>query len=328
MIKNLCLFAFSAILGITLLISCEKDSKVTSEVVQYDGFSLIDGRLAFDSEESFNKVLDMHYLNQDGLDAWEKSISEYVSMRTQFESYSDENAEELKDNIEDYKYLFAMLEEENGDFSIERNLYNDVLSTVINSNGFLQIGNDVHRFTYAQFYTTDVSNIELLKSEAYQNSEVKTTEIKREFEISDQSDQIMQRAYTVGQCVQQDGPRRVIGQIVREEIFGSDCNIITKHQRRRFGIWWSNRTNISVSFSGNFVKIHGNCLFGPYPFFNGFGSSNNSSRITRTVPANHSSWNGCTSGEVTPYHNGAYSSSHNAGGKQCSLSCPAGSPCG
>lgn len=325
MIKKLLYLVLFAATGIAVLVSCEKEDLVTQNAIEFDGFSLIEGRLAFDNDVSFSKTLDELYLSQGELDKWEKGITGYISMRTQFENMTDEYAEELMGKMEENKYVFTLLEEENGDLSMERNLYNDVLATLVDHNGYLQVGDKVYRFTYTHYYSVDVNDIELLKAEEFSNPKVSATEIKREFVFED-TEQISLRSYTVGECTTTSGNKRVKGLIVREEIFDNDCNITTKHQKKVLGIWWANSTSISVSFSGNFTKLFSSCNPVPHPFFSNSGSSGSSSSITRTVPGNHSSWNGCN-GEVTPFHDGVYLSIHIAGGETCTLSCPPGAPC-
>lgn len=318
MLKKLLYLALFAVIGITVLVSCEKEDLATQNSIEFDGFSFVDGRLAFDNDASFRKTLDELYLSQDELDNWENGITGYTSMRSQFEEMTDEDAEKLVGKIEENKFIFTLLEEANGDLSMERNLYNDVLATLVNFDGYLQIGDKVYRFTYSHYYSVDVNDMELLKAEEFGNPKVSKTEIKREFVFED-TEQISQRSYTVGECTTTSGKKRVKGLIVREEIFDNDCNITTKHQKKVLGIWWANSTSISVSFSGNFTKLFSSCSPVPHPFFSNSGSSGSSSSITRTVPGNHSSWNGCN-GEVTPFHDGVYLSTHIAGGKTCTLS--------
>lgn len=322
--KELLYFAVSVVLGITLLFSCKKEDIANQQVVKYDGFSLIEGRLAFDSEASFNEIMAWLYLSQDSLDKWEMQIPRYISMRTRFEKFAKEDAEELIGKLEEYKFNFTLIGEGGGELSMERNLYNDVLATVVNQDGYLQIGNTVYRFIYTHYYSGDISDIDLLNAEDFSNPKVTATKIKREFVFED-IEQVNPR-YTTGECTTTSGNKRVKGLIVREEFFGSDCNIITKHQRKVLGVWLANSTSISVSFSGNFVKMFSNCNQGPNPYFADSGYSGNSSSITRTVPANHPSWNGCN-GDVSPFHNGVYLSTHVAGGKTCTLSCPPLAPC-
>ena len=183
MIKKLYFLALSAMIGIMVLVSCEKENLATQNVVKFDNFSLIEGRLAFDNETSFRKTLDGLYLSQDELDKWEKTIPDYTSMRTQFETMTDEKAEELINKIEENKYIFTLVEEQDGEMSMERNIYNDVLATLISEGGFLQIGAKVYRFTYDYFYSVDLGNIDLLKVDKIDdtNPHVSKTEIKREF---------------------------------------------------------------------------------------------------------------------------------------------------
>ncbi|MEO1626741.1 MAG: hypothetical protein AAFV25_16425 [Bacteroidota bacterium] len=325
--KKIYFFVFTALIGMAALVSCQKENITTNEAVQFEGFALIDGRLAFDDEASYKDVLNQLYLAQDELDKWEKAVPSYTSMRTQFESFTDENAEKILENFEEYKYLLAKISEPNGDYSIERNIYNDVISTLVSNDGFLQIGTTVYRFTHDHFYSVDVEDIDLLKTANIDlsNPAVTRTTIKRDFMISD-TNVATQRAQTVGECTNEANGRRTRGQILRETLFDNDCIMRTKHQRRRLGVWWSNRTTISVNYSGNFVKIWSNCSPTPRVFFSDGGFDANASSISRVVPGNHPSFNGCN-GSATPFHDGLYRSTHRANGRTCTLRCPPLSSC-
>lgn len=329
--KQILFLILSIILGGTVLISCEKETLPLQNSIknfEYDQFSVVDERLVFEDEVAFRKTLDDLYLSQEKLDVWENGIADYTSMRTYFETLAEIDSEDLMNNLQEYMFTFTLIEEEDGMKSMERNIYNDVIATLINKDGFMQIGKTVYRFTYDYFYSTDVSNISLLTSKSIdpRNTLVEITKINREFIFNDSNDGTGTNRYLTGECTKTSGSYRVKGQIIREEIFDNDCIIKTKHQRKRFGVWWANKTQISVSYSGNFVKLFSSCNPVPKPYFASSGYSGNSSSITRTIQGNHSSWNGCN-GEVTPFHDGLYESTHSAGGKTCILHCPPGVPC-
>ena len=330
------LFLLSTFFVVFLFNSCSKEIvQEEREIIQYEGFSLIDGMIAFDSESTFRTILDELFENQDNLDIWEKEVEGFTSLRTKYESITDEMAEDILENIDDYKYVFTLNEEEDGFKSADRNIASDVISTLVNDEGFLQIGDIVHRFTYSYYFSTNAQNFDLLNVADIDSNhpKIEKTKIKREFifeDISSAQTVAGIRDYTVGECTQTSGNKRVKGQIIREEIFDNDCNIKTKHQKRVFGIWWSNKTAIAVSFSGNFVKLFTDCVPTPFvaPYFALAGTADNKSSITRTVPGNHINWGGCNDGQTSPFHNGQYTSMHIGGGKVCTLACPPGSPCG
>jgi hypothetical protein len=226
-----------------------------------------------------------------------------------------------------YKYLFSIVEEGNGEKSVERNIDNDVLATVINKDGYLQIGENIYRFTRDYYLKTDVKNMHLLQLNDFSSKKdlVMRVDIKRIRTLSDQN-RISERSVIMGECTTTSGNTRVKGIIEVEDVFDNDCVIITKHQKKVLGIWWANATSISVSFSGNFVKIWGNCSPAPQGFFSGSVSENSNSSLTRTVPGDDPQFLGCN-GSATPYHDGQYLSTHTAGGKTCMLSCEPGSSC-
>lgn len=327
MINNFKLFALSTLIGIMFLVSCEKENPVTQNTTQSDNFSLIEGRLAFDNEAAFRKTLDELYSTQNALDEWEEAVSGYTSLRTVCETITYEKAEEFVNKSEKHKFIFAMVEEENGELSMERNIYNDVLATLISDKGFLQIGEKVYRFTYDYFYSTDVKDIDLLDINTIDNlnSKVIRTEIKREFVHQDESS-VSLKSQTIGECINQSGSKRTRGLIVVEDVFDNDCIIMTKHQRKRFGRWWANKTSMSVQYSGNFVKIWSSCSPSPLVYFSGIESRGNSSSVSEVISGNHPSFAGCN-GSATPMHDGQYTSTHIAGGKTCTLSCPPFAPC-
>ncbi|MFK7982660.1 MAG: hypothetical protein AB8G86_21960 [Saprospiraceae bacterium] len=239
-------------------------------------------------------------------------------MRTKFDTYTDEDAENLIKNKQNYIFNFAFVNQ-GGEESIERNLYDDVLATLVNDEGYLQIGNKVHRFTYEDYYTVDKEKLVLLQKldlNQANNSAISKTEIIRTFPDVD-NNMASARKYTVRECVTTDRNWRVVGSIVREDVFRSNCIIKAKSQRRRLGRWWSNRTNIAVSFSGNFVKVNGNCRPSPVDFSSGNRNRGRANSVSITVPINGPLVN--CSGSVTPLHDGRFSSTFTSNGRTCRI---------
>lgn len=300
------------------LFSCEKENINVAENVNINNFTVTEGMLVFEDETTLQKVLSELTDKQDELDAWEKNIPNFTSMRTKFDSYTDEVTESLIENKQDYIFNFALVNE-GGEESIERNLYDDVLATIVNDEGYLQVGSKVHRFTYGDYYTVDKENLVLLQKldpNQANNSAISKTEIIRTFPELD-NNMASPRKYTVRECVTTDGNRRVVGSIVREDVFRSSCIIKAKSQRRRFGVWWSNRTNITVRFSGNFVKVNGNCRPSPVDFSSGNRNRRRASSVSITVPINGPLAN--CSGSVTPLHDGRFSSTFTSNGRTCRI---------
>lgn len=312
---------------VVLMAACHKEYQKNQSEASEPDFIMSQGMLVFKDENSFMEILKGLYSIQDKLDMWERSIPGFVSQRTWFEELAKDKLPEELSDVDKYKYVYAIVKEGDGALSMERNIYNDVLATLISKDGFIQIGDLVYRFTYERYYYTDIGNIEQLFVNKIDVSspDIKEKEIEREFIFEDinVSDA---RGITVGECTTTSDDKRVKGLIVREELFGNNCNITTKHQKKVLGVWWANSTSLSVSYSGNFVKMFSNCSPAPQAFFSGYASESNSSSKTLVVPANHSSWGGCN-GEVTPFHDGQYSSTHIAGGKTCTLACPPYQPC-
>lgn len=298
------------------LFSCEKENINVTKNVEINDFTVTEGMLVFEDETALQKVLTELTDKQDELDVWEKSIPNFTSMRTKFDTYINEDAEILIKNQQDHIFNFAIVNEGEEE-SIERNLYDDVLATLVNDEGYLQIGNKVHRFTYGDYYTVDKKDLALLQKldlNQTNNSAISKTEIIRTFPEVDNG-MASARKYTVRECVTTDGNRRVVGSIVREDVFRSNCIIKAKSQRRRFGVWWSNRTNITVRFSGNFVKVNGNCRPSPVDFSAGNRNRRRASSVSITVPINGPLVN-CR-GSVTPLHDGRFSSTFTSDGRTC-----------
>ena len=327
--KGFLYLGFAVLAAILVVMACEKDQLPQQASAQLDGLTLIDGRLAFEHETAFQQTLQQLYAAQDKLDEWEKNVPNYRSMRTYFESMAEKMPEEVKeivDNIDAYRYTFTLLQEDNGDRVLERNLYNDVLATLINDEGYLQIGDQVHRFTYTHYYSVDVAAVDLLQEASLKNPQVMATKIEREVIFEDTEQANLKGGLFVGECISTSGNKRTRGKIIQEATFDNDCNIFTKHEKKVVGVWWANKASISVSYSGNFMKRNSNCSPAPMIFASGSGSEPNKSSITRTVAGNLSTWNGC-SGQVRPQHDGTFLSTHVGDGKTCTLRCPPGASC-
>jgi hypothetical protein len=321
-------FFLSLLVSVSFLFQqCKKEPGVDQNVSNYEHFSIIDGRIAFHSQADYDAVKLKLASEQDKIAAWEASLSNYTSMRTAYADMTDERASELLNHLDDYKYLFTKVQEESGEFSMERNVDNDVMATLINKDGLLQIGDDVYRFTRDRFFKTDVKNLDRLMTNSIdlQDKKVAAFDVKRTTMMSDM--QVSEeRAVTWAECTNTSGSFRVKGIIEVEDLIDNDCNMITKHQKKVLGVWFANSTSMSVSFSGNFVKIWSNCNPAPISFFSGMTSSGNSSSISLMVMGNHPIFQGCN-GSAAPFHDGLFISTYTAGGKTCSLTCPQGVPC-
>lgn len=316
MIKNIYQLALIVLIGCLVLTSCQKENLTTADASEFEHFTLKEGRLAFTDKAAYDRVKASLYANQEGIKEWEASLPGFVSLRTQFDHLLEKEKTYLMQNAEHHNYHYAIVQEKD-DASMERTIINDVLATMVNKDGFLQIGNTVYRFTYDQFYTTDVANIELLKHQQINstNSNIVVTPIKRTYMVKDLDQP--QRSTLLASCENRDNKLRTLGEIIREDIIDDDCIVRTKHQIKRFGIWWARSTYISVKVVGSFTKIWSFCDPAPSFYVNTTFTNANASSIMYVVSGAHPIFDGC-SGSASPVQNGLITT-HTANSRTCIL---------
>lgn len=119
----------------------EKSYPITSEI------KLLDGRLYFQDRAQFNAIIERLSEYKD-LDGFEQQFQGYTSNRMAFEKIDDLYLDSINYNLEKVRN-YAILLTNGNDSTLERVVFIDCLSALFNSQGVLQIGDTIYKFTYS-----------------------------------------------------------------------------------------------------------------------------------------------------------------------------------
>ena len=113
-------------------------------------FDIVDGRLVFANSQDFFATLKFLEDKQQELDKWESKLKGYTSMRKTYMDITEEEWENIgqKGSIEGYEDVLTIITNEDGEQEVEFVVGYGVLATLINSNGFLQVGEKVQKYMY------------------------------------------------------------------------------------------------------------------------------------------------------------------------------------
>ncbi len=291
---------------------------------------VVDGRLAFDSMEDFQRTKETLNQSQDELESWEGQFAGFTSMRNAFDRLTVAESESIAERIEDYP--FATIIERDGEKYFESPIQNPIIKSMVNKESMIQIGGEVYKFTYNNQFKASVGNLADLKQAT--DTRVPTSVTKQEIKRTIQDLADSRGRQTIGRCeIKYRAGRqfKLKGQIQREDLAlnNGDCIMSTKHYRRGgFGIYYLNRLPyMYLHVKGHFVLIWNNCNGNPFKWFSRYESGGNVHTISEVISRNPNDFGGCNSGAVTPLHDGAFWSEYHGStldGKYriCTIECP------
>ncbi len=297
---------------------------------------VVDGRLAFDSMEDFQRTKETLNESQDELEIWERQFAGFTSMRNAFDRLTVTESESMAERIEDYP--FATIIERDGEKYFESPIPNPIIQSMVNKESMIQIGNEVYKFTYKNLFKTSIGNLSDLKKAT--DSRTPSTVTKQEINrtINELSDSRVRS--TVGKCENsyRAGGRayKLKGSVQRSDdiLNNGDAFIATKHYRRgAFGILYLNRIPyMYLHVKGHFRLFDNHCPGDPFKWFSRYKTGGNVHSITEVIVRNPVDFGGCPDGALEPLHDGAFwseyhGSTHDGKYRICTIVCEPNQRC-
>ncbi len=243
----------------------------------------MDGRLVFSDENSFESVIKYLYEHQD--DPYKlDEISGFTSYLKAFDELADNDFKQY----ESYPNLVRFVDGNDIGETLEPVVEFELLKSVLNADGIVQIGNVIKKYSNKFVYSTkNVNSIPLLISNRYSSiTDVKVTPIQR---IETRADMgVDNRAGFFGFCstlFSWSDKRKTEGQAV--SIFEpggfSEIFLLVRAKRKRFGRWWPRfQRNLAIRGEGNYSQLDD--LFGNGSVHYSFNISGQSGyRLKKTI---------------------------------------------
>ena len=251
---------FLALGGLTF-VACKKENTEPTKASETAAYPLLEkvavsnGRLKFESIQSFEKSVKSIHEKQNSLKGFESQFSDFVSSSQAFEAITEEDFEKQNGDISKFKN-FAVIVEKDGEKYFEPVIDLAHLSYLINKEGLLQVGDDVYKFTYDNLYKFSEAQMKdyiQFKDRIDLMPNVSKMTITRKIETSERWD--------VGQCdasvPNSSGNRKVSTEIENTSTWlYSEAKIRVINRKKGFlGFWYRSWTN-GINLSGSiFTKM-------------------------------------------------------------------------
>ena len=251
---------FLTVFSILFIISCEtsKDLSPTTNLQEQkttEKVSISDGILQFATQKDFNDVMVMLSNNQKDLDKWEKQWQndDFISMRTAFNNINANDIEKVSKNhnLPEYSSFVVIELDVTRDKEAVRVIGDPIVATMVNKDGLVKVGNNMHKY----YRDKEVIIKDYNKDKI---GYLRNFDIKEDKEKGIEVGKITRKAKLIEQtkggriayfpadlhCTNYFENNRRMAGVHEYEHTGlgqrHSYKIITKNQKRLFGIWWAN----------------------------------------------------------------------------------------
>jgi hypothetical protein len=255
-------FLLITIVGLSInlfLNSCQKDQSEVQEVIDLPTMADVvyeDGRLKFSSQAAFDKATALVRDNWQHASGFEKQFKGFQSAKSAYKAYASSSEPDVN-NLPEF---ITLIKFDDGETYARPSVDFQDISYLTNSQGIVQIGNDVLKYTYDNVYKTSASNISILANTkgTISNPSVQVLPLSRQTtKLETEETNAVQERVELASCkMEYDGNRRFYCEIISRIYPGyKRLSVDMDHYRRSVGIWWLNDAP-SMNFSGS---INGFC---------------------------------------------------------------------
>ena len=191
---SLCLWSCKEQDGILKPEGATSNIKVAPKIKENIDFSVVEGRLKFETYEDFNSAIAKSITEQE-MKNWESVIG----FKSLSEAYQEFLNKKSKDVINlDYNDVVIIVIDDKGRKDFDRTLSMPALATLVNQNGLVQISNKVLKFSDIEVKIADVKYKDELSLDVKGSHVVinKVTQVKKEIK-SEKSSKILDYTYEV-----------------------------------------------------------------------------------------------------------------------------------
>jgi hypothetical protein len=246
--------------SILFIISCEtgKDLSPTTNFQEQkttEKVSISDGILQFATQKDFNDVIKMLSNNQKDLDKWEKQWQndDFISMRTAFNNINANDIEKVSKNhnLPEYSSFVVIELDVTRDKEAVRVIGDPIVATMVNKDGLVKVGNNMHKYyrdkevIIKDYNKNKISYLESFDIKEDKEKGIEVGKITRKAKLIEQT-KGGRIAYFPADlhCTNYFENNRRMAGVHEYEHTGlgqrHSYKIITKNQKRLFGIWWAN----------------------------------------------------------------------------------------
>ncbi len=286
----------SSFLLVIMMVACEQsgyspDIKLIETSSQIENVSVINGRLVFDTKETFENIFNsLKEKTTDELLDWQnKNFKGYYSVLELYERLSEEDIMKIGNSksVKGYENI-AFLKSDRYGLELVRTIDDKILAVLTNNEGLIQIMDDIF---YLQYDTikeikspTELELHNLIQSNWNNSGDVKiiTHPVTRKT-ISNSTSKIQ----ATNTCIKEYKSKRrfKLEATVTNTYISSGIYSKVKHQKKSFGIWFNTKANkMRLTIDGTFSQvnpINPNQSYSQYVYWT-TGLSSNVSKLTWT----------------------------------------------
>lgn len=159
------------------LMSCKNEENLMMEQTSTNSKDVImvDGRLKFKNHRVFHRMI--KDLQENGIEKLASEFPDFKSMAQAFKELSDKDLIGNSNSalLKTYQYVYKTTFDNNGEKSIERAVTGPLLSSILNHEGLIQIGDNLLRMNDEKVLLTDIryiSELEIPKSKFVEEHKV------------------------------------------------------------------------------------------------------------------------------------------------------------
>ncbi|NBB21377.1 hypothetical protein GVN20_18570 [Runella sp. CRIBMP] len=159
------------------LMSCKNEENLMMEQTSTNSKDVImvDGRLKFKNHRVFHRMI--KDLQENGIEKLASEFPDFKSMAQAFKELSDKDLIGNSNSalLKTYQYVYKTTFDNNGEKSIERAVTGPLLSSILNHEGLIQIGDNLLRMNDEKVLSTDIryiSELEIPKSKFVEEHKV------------------------------------------------------------------------------------------------------------------------------------------------------------
>ena len=260
--KNKSFYVIAVAAVMLFLSSCDKEESIQSTETS-QSITLKNGMIIFNTSDDFEKTIESLMKNQNNLDQWEKNFNGFTSMRTAYDNLSEDDMQKIASNKSSHHFRDILKISDDQEPEALMNIDDEVLATLVNEQGLLQIGNEVYKFRYDMLYKTaykdldKLANIDNYSKADLKNNNIETFEVSHNYFVTELSENF-KADRTCDRRYWKKDRKRLKGEQWTTNLGSlySGAGARTKHQKKTLGIWWRNKTQrLRLRLNGNYTQV-------------------------------------------------------------------------
>ncbi len=255
------------LLSVVFMQSCKQDvatqptpnvdnatTPTSASAVKLDNAEVIEGRLAFKSQEELKAAYAKLSKNQSELGSFEAQFKGYTSQKQAFENFTSADLDKTNGDLTPYQD-YVVRNVTNGEASYDEVVAPKIYSHLVSAEGLLQVGDKVYKFVPGFIYEFNVSEMAAYKANKSNLSAIPNVQ-KMDFKVKTQRVQATSREATFASSektiayTSTGSNRRAVAYLSTSEpccFIAYTADVILKHQISGFWGWTGEKTELTFN---------------------------------------------------------------------------------